>query len=170
MNTRNHSTIHPPAVTSSRATCARASSANGAASRFSSTRSPTSITRFAQRVVARARASSTSRSSREARTASGTCASIERARIHAVRESPGLSANTLMLIGAPDDPPLAVVRYTQRQRGAFENIRFVLDEAIAGSRRDAGVDRRTPTMSTPTRSRVPCATRRRSCAADASRA
>jgi len=25
-----------------------------------------------------------------------------------------------------------VVRYTQRQRGAFENIRFVLDEAIAG--------------------------------------
>jgi ABC-type bacteriocin/lantibiotic exporter with double-glycine peptidase domain len=25
-----------------------------------------------------------------------------------------------------------VARYTQRQRGAFENIRFVLDEAIAG--------------------------------------
>jgi hypothetical protein len=33
---------------------------------------------------------------------------------------------------APDEPPLAVARYTQRQRGAFENIRFVLDEAIAG--------------------------------------
>jgi ATP-binding cassette subfamily B protein len=58
--------------------------------------------------------------------------SVERARIHAVRESPGLSANTLMLLGPPDDPPLVVVRYTQRQRGAFENIRFVLDEAIAG--------------------------------------
>ncbi|HEV8410414.1 MAG TPA: hypothetical protein VGQ30_07890, partial [Gemmatimonadaceae bacterium] len=58
--------------------------------------------------------------------------SIERARIQAVRESPGLSANTLVLLGCPDDPPLAVVRYTQRQRGAFENIRFVLDEAIAG--------------------------------------
>ena len=58
--------------------------------------------------------------------------SIERARIHAVRESPGLSANTLVFMGAPDEPPLAVVRYTQRQRGAFENIRFVLDEAIAG--------------------------------------
>src|SRR6185436_650113 len=57
---------------------------------------------------------------------------IERARIYAVRESPGLSANTLVLMGPPDDPPLAVVRYTQRQRGAFENIRFVLDEAIAG--------------------------------------
>jgi hypothetical protein len=36
--------------------------------------------------------------------------SIERARIHAVRESPGLSANTLVFMGAPDEPPLAVVR------------------------------------------------------------
>ena len=58
--------------------------------------------------------------------------SVERARIRAVRESPGLSANTLLLLGVPNDPPLAVVRYTQRQRGAFENIRFVLDEALAG--------------------------------------
>ncbi|MEP6493560.1 MAG: ABC transporter ATP-binding protein [bacterium] len=58
--------------------------------------------------------------------------SFERARICAVRESPGLSANTLMLLGAPGDPPLAIVRYTQRQRGAFENLRFVLDEALAG--------------------------------------
>ncbi|HTE46268.1 MAG TPA: ABC transporter ATP-binding protein [Gemmatimonadaceae bacterium] len=58
--------------------------------------------------------------------------SVERARICAVRESPGLSANTLILLGAPGDPPLVVMRYTQRQRGAFENIRFVLDEAISG--------------------------------------
>ena len=57
---------------------------------------------------------------------------VERARIQAVQESPGLSANTLLFLDAPDEPPLAVVRYTQRQRGAFENIRFVLDEAIAG--------------------------------------
>ena len=57
---------------------------------------------------------------------------IHRDHIQAVQESPGLSANTLMLLGAPDEPPLAVARYTQRQRGAFENIRFVLDEAIAG--------------------------------------
>src|SRR5919202_321086 len=57
---------------------------------------------------------------------------IERGRIRAVEESPGLSANTLLLLGAPDDPPLVVVRYTQRQRGAFENIRFVLEEALAG--------------------------------------
>ena len=56
----------------------------------------------------------------------------ERARIRAVQLTPGLSANTLLLIGAADEQPLALVRYTQRQRGAFENIRFVLEEAIAG--------------------------------------
>ena len=56
----------------------------------------------------------------------------ERRRIRAVQESPGLSANMLVLVGEPDEAPLAVVRYTQRQRGAFENIRFVLDEALAG--------------------------------------
>ncbi len=58
--------------------------------------------------------------------------SIERSRIEAVRDVPGLSANTLLLLGAPGDPPLAIVRYTQRQRGAVENIRFVLDEALSG--------------------------------------
>jgi len=57
---------------------------------------------------------------------------VERHRIKAVQDAPGLSANTLSLLGAPNDPPLAVVRYTQRQRGAFENIRFVLEEALAG--------------------------------------
>jgi ATP-binding cassette subfamily B protein len=65
--------------------------------------------------------------------------SVERKRIGAVRESPGLSANTLSLLGAPGDPPLLVLRYTQRQRGAVENIRFVLEEAIAG-RTVAGVN------------------------------
>ena len=58
--------------------------------------------------------------------------SVERGRICAVRESPGLSANTLMLLGPPGEPPAAVLRYTQRQRGAFENIRFALDEGVAG--------------------------------------
>ncbi len=57
---------------------------------------------------------------------------VERRRIRAVQDAPGLSANTLSLLGAPNDQPLAVVRYTQRQRGAFENIRFVLEEALAG--------------------------------------
>jgi ATP-binding cassette, subfamily B, bacterial len=58
--------------------------------------------------------------------------SIDRASIRAVQESPGLSANTLLVLGDANEPPLTVVRYTQRQRGAFENIRFVLEEAIAG--------------------------------------
>ena len=58
--------------------------------------------------------------------------SIDRARIRGVQWTPGLSANTLLLLGAPDEEPLALVRYTQRQRGAFENIRFVLEESLAG--------------------------------------
>ena len=58
--------------------------------------------------------------------------SIERTRIRGVQLSPGLSANMLILVGEPNEQPLAMVRYTQRQRGAFENIRFVLEEALAG--------------------------------------
>ncbi len=58
--------------------------------------------------------------------------SIERARIRAIEESQGLSANALSFLGAPDEPPLATVRFTHRQRGACENIRFVLEEAING--------------------------------------
>ena len=55
-----------------------------------------------------------------------------RRRIRAVREAPGLSATTLTLSAEPDDPPLAVVRFTHRQRRAFENLRFVLEEELAG--------------------------------------
>ena len=58
--------------------------------------------------------------------------SIARSSICAVHLTPGLSANTLHLIGGHDEVPLTTVRYTQRQRGAFENIRFVLEEALAG--------------------------------------
>ncbi len=56
----------------------------------------------------------------------------ERSCITAVRESPGLSAGTLTILGAAGDPPLLVVRYTTRQRGAIENIRFVLEEVLEG--------------------------------------
>ena len=69
---------------------------------------------------------------RPALTGGWSIATIERARIRGVQLTPGLSANILLLIGAADEEPLALVRYTQRQRGAFENIRFVLEEAIAG--------------------------------------
>jgi ATP-binding cassette subfamily B protein len=58
--------------------------------------------------------------------------SFERARIGAVREAPGLSASTLTILGRAGEPPLAVVRYTHRQRRAVENLRFVLEEALAG--------------------------------------
>src|SRR2546423_11458529 len=70
--------------------------------------------------------------------------SIERSRIEAVREAPGLSANTLTVLGAPGEPALALLRYTHRQRRAFENIRFVLEEQLQGHARelvDADADR-----------------------------
>ena len=71
--------------------------------------------------------------------------SVERRLIQAVREAPGLSANTLTIIGRPDEPALALVRYTHRQRRAFENIRFVLEEQIeatgsGGAREIPGLD------------------------------
>lgn len=56
---------------------------------------------------------------------------VLRSDIAALRESPGLSANTLSLLSR-EGKPLLVLRYTQRQRGAIENIRFVLDEALSG--------------------------------------
>src|SRR2546427_3199528 len=62
--------------------------------------------------------------------------SIERSSIEAVREAPGLSANTLTILGAPGEPALALLRYTHRQRRAFENIRFVLEEQVQGHTRE----------------------------------
>jgi len=62
--------------------------------------------------------------------------SVERAEIEAVREAPGLSANTLTILGAPGEPALVLLRYTHRQRRAFENIRFVLEETLNGHERD----------------------------------
>src|SRR5256712_3613468 len=62
--------------------------------------------------------------------------SVERSGIEAVREAPGLSANTLTILGAPGEPALALLRYTHRQRRAFENIRFVLEEQVRGHTRE----------------------------------
>lgn len=52
--------------------------------------------------------------------------------VETVRETPGLSCTRLTLSGKPDEPPLAVLRYSQRQRRAVENIRFILEERIKG--------------------------------------
>ena len=57
--------------------------------------------------------------------------SVSRSAIRAVRDVAGLSANTLLILG-DGEAPLIIVRYTQRQRAAVENIRFVLDEALTG--------------------------------------
>jgi ATP-binding cassette subfamily B protein len=63
---------------------------------------------------------------------------VERGRITAVHETPGLSATTLTLLGAAGESPLAVLRYTNRQRRAFENMRFVLEERLEGREVPAG--------------------------------
>ena len=57
---------------------------------------------------------------------------IDRRRIRAVRERPGLSCSVLSVLGAPDEPALAELRYSHRQRRPMENIRFVLDESLSG--------------------------------------
>ncbi|MXX56979.1 MAG: ABC transporter ATP-binding protein [Gemmatimonadetes bacterium] len=58
--------------------------------------------------------------------------SFERRDIEAVRELPGLSSTSLVVLGTPGEPPLASLRYTHRQRRAMENVRFVLEEHIEG--------------------------------------
>ena len=58
--------------------------------------------------------------------------SFERSRVRELRHSPGLSANTLAILAGPDEPPLALVRYTHRQRKAMESIAFVLEQEIEG--------------------------------------
>jgi ATP-binding cassette subfamily B protein len=57
---------------------------------------------------------------------------FERRRLRGVHESPGLSGSSLTFLAEPDEPALAIVRYTLRQRRAMENIRFVLEEGLAG--------------------------------------
>ncbi len=57
---------------------------------------------------------------------------IARANITAVRETPGLSATELRIVGDPAQPALAALRYTRRQQRAMENIKFVLEEALKG--------------------------------------
>src|SRR5262245_33150489 len=56
---------------------------------------------------------------------------FERARIVAVQEAPGLSGTVLTIVGAGSEA-LARVSYTNRQRPAFENLRFVIEEQLEG--------------------------------------
>ena len=58
--------------------------------------------------------------------------SVPRARVTALRETPGLSGSALTFLGEPDDPALMVVRYTHRQKRSMENVRFVVEQELKG--------------------------------------
>ena len=55
-----------------------------------------------------------------------------RSRIRVVESRPSLSCHVMTLLGPPDEPPLAVLRFTNRQRQAMENIQFTLEQALEG--------------------------------------
>jgi ATP-binding cassette subfamily B protein len=63
---------------------------------------------------------------------------LDRARVKAVDERRGLSCNVLTLLGDAGEPACAVLRFTHRQKLPMENLRFVLEEAIAGRDVPAG--------------------------------
>jgi ATP-binding cassette subfamily B protein len=58
--------------------------------------------------------------------------SFPRSGITGLAEIPGLSGSTLTFLGGLDEPALAVVRYTHRQRRAMENLRFVVEQELNG--------------------------------------
>lgn len=66
-------------------------------------------------------------------TRNGKLDTIEISDIKAVRDTPRLSCTTLTLLGEPDEPPLAVMHYTHRQRQAMETIKFILEQRIDGN-------------------------------------
>jgi ATP-binding cassette subfamily B protein len=59
--------------------------------------------------------------------------SISRKELRELKEMPGLSSTTLSLLGQPGEPALAVFRYTHRQRRAFENIKYILEQQLQGN-------------------------------------
>jgi len=71
---------------------------------------------------------------RQANGAPGPVHTIPRSRIKAVRETPGLSCTHVLLLDDPDEPALASFRYSHRQRRAMENVKFILQQDIAGHR------------------------------------
>ncbi len=57
---------------------------------------------------------------------------IPREAVRKVREEPGLSSTTVSLLAEPDQPALAVIRFSFRQRGAMGAILFVLQQQAEG--------------------------------------
>ena len=58
--------------------------------------------------------------------------SFERSRIRELSEARGLSCTVMSILGQPGEPALAVLRYTQRQRKAVENLCFVIERQLEG--------------------------------------
>jgi ATP-binding cassette subfamily B protein len=58
--------------------------------------------------------------------------SFPRESIREVRLEPGLSCSSLCFLGDPDEPALARIRFTHRQRRSMENIQFVIEQQLAG--------------------------------------
>ena len=56
--------------------------------------------------------------------------SFPRSSIQEVRLDPGLSCNSLCFLGDPDEPALARLRFTHRQRRAMENIQFIIEQQL----------------------------------------
>ena len=63
----------------------------------------------------------------------GTILHLDRAEITAIEERPSLSGNTLIFLGRPDEPALATVRFSHRQKNAMGAIAFLLEQAIKGN-------------------------------------
>ena len=61
---------------------------------------------------------------------------FRRDQVQAVHETAGLSGSSLAFLGEPDEPAMAVVRFTQRQRRAVENVRFLVEQEVEA--REAG--------------------------------
>ena len=57
---------------------------------------------------------------------------FERSEISGLSTEDGLSCRTLRILGGSDAPPLAVLRFTLRQRRSVEAFAFVLEQALEG--------------------------------------
>jgi ATP-binding cassette subfamily B protein len=63
---------------------------------------------------------------------------FERSAISGLCVEEGLSCRTLRILGGDDAPPLAAVRFTNRQRRGMEALAFVLEQALEGRRVETG--------------------------------
>ncbi len=65
---------------------------------------------------------------------------FERSEITAIASERGLSCHTIRILGGNDAPPLAVLRFTRRQRRGMEALAFVLEQALEGREVPQGAD------------------------------